>query len=154
MTEAGTELELSQELIDLMMPMVSVLPDFEPGTGDDIMIRLLKAKSIEETEDVFKGRGLPMDVPIIITDLAKAPSDYAGGLGFYIVINAITPHNGEQAIYNTGSQSILGQLLSWHAAGELPVRCIARRSTKKTRAGFYPQQLTEVTRERPVKAGK
>lgn len=154
MTSTETAVEVSKELIDLMRPMITAIPDAEAGSGEEILMRLLKARTIEGLEEVFKGRELPLDVPIIITDLAKAPSDFAGGLGFYLVMNCITPHNGEQAVYNTGSGNIIGQLLALHAGDQLPVRAIARKNDKPTRDGFYPQRLHEITLERTAGADK
>lgn len=147
MSQPGTQMELSQELIDLMKPMITAVPDFEAGTGDDILKRLLQAKTIEELESVFKGRDLPLDRPWIITSIAKAKSDFAEGLGFYLVMNCIDPTNGEQVVYNTGSGNIIGQLLALHAQGNLPVRAVPVKATKPSANGFYPQRLTEIARE-------
>lgn len=152
MSQPGTQVELSQELIDLMRPMVTAVPDYEAGTGEDILKRLLVAKTIDELESVFKGRDLPLDRPWIIQGIAKAESDFKGGIGFYLVMNCVDPTNGEQKVFNTGSGNIMGQLLALFAQEAFPVRAVAIQADKPSKNGFYPQRLTEITLERTAAA--
>lgn len=146
MTETSTDIELSPALLKQFADMVTVIPDFEPGGGEQIYAAILTAGTIEDLESPWQGgRQLPTNRPVIVEGIAKAPSDFGAGLPFYLVLDCIELHSSERKEYVTGSTSIVAQLVRAYTLGAFPIRCMAVEADKVSRNGYRPQHLTEIS---------
>lgn len=78
---------------------------------------------------------------IVVTGLKKMPSDYAQGLGFFLVVSGYDPTTGEEVTFTSGSVGVAGQLVKAHHEGWLPLKCELVRSPRPTKNGYYPEHL-------------
>lgn len=78
---------------------------------------------------------------IVVNELRRMPSDFADGLGFYLVVTGADADTGEAVTFTTGATSVAAQLVKAHAAGWLPLKCELVESERPSASGYRPQHL-------------
>lgn len=124
--------------------LVSAIPADDTGTGTlAIVSRMLDAEAPEQlntTGELPSGEDMAGRV-LIVTGLTRRKSDYEGGMGVYLVVEAVDASSGEVLRFGTGSTGIVAALAKAHSAGWLPLRCEIVKAPKPTKSGFYPHNL-------------
>lgn len=67
-------------------------------------------------------------------------SEFEGGIGVYLIVEALTL-DGEAIKLAVGQSDPLAKIVKLHELGELPWPVAFERSKKATKAGFYPINL-------------
>lgn len=75
-----------------------------------------------------------------IVSVRNSDFDEAGGLGIYLIVEATTV-NGELVKLAVGAKDPIGKLVKLHELGAFPWAVVFERSTKATKAGFYPVNM-------------
>lgn len=109
---------VSQATMALFAQMAVGIPEAEDGQAyEAIVMKLLQADDVDalnapwDTDDTESLVGYRLK----IESLTRRPSDYAGGLGMYLVAQGVNLGTGEPFTWTTGSVSIVAQLARcWH----------------------------------------
>lgn len=153
--EETTDLVLKPETLKLFATMASGIPESQGDATDGILLSILGAKTWDELDDAWdttKSEKL-VDKEMRIDTLIRRPSEYAGGLGVYLVVQGVDMTTNEPVTFTTGAISVVGQLVGAYFNGWLPLYAILRRATKPTANGYYPQHLEFIGKgEHTVKA--
>lgn len=122
---------------------LSTVPEVDEGSYENILVKLMNASNVYELDSPFTTDSLAeyKDQPIDITSIRQAPSEFAGGLGVYLLIDLVDLGDGSESTVSTGSVSIVAQLVRANTLGLFPLRCIPRVAKKPTKKGYYPQHL-------------
>lgn len=143
MTESSEVMELPESTLKAFASMVTIVPDFEPGGGEKIIEQILAAKTIADIDAPWSGgRKMPTGRLLYITDIAKAPSDYPGGLPFYLVVSTVLPSTGQVTEYAAGSTMVVAQLVKAFSLKEFPIAGEVTETPIKTRPGQTAQHFT------------
>jgi len=145
----GTTSTLSRigEMQHEIARMVEDIPEAKTDDGEaNIVAAILSAGSLDQLDSAWEARGLEsyLDRRVTITGLRKGQSDFADGIGIYLLIDA-TDDQGRKVVLTTGSVSCVVQLVKAHALGVLPATFIPRQAKKASAAGYFPLHL-EVAR--------
>ena len=121
--------------------------DAIPTSGEDGLLAILEL--IVDTEDPDRldaawntsGFGDWLGYAMTISNPRKAKSKLAGGLGFFLIVDALIKTTGEQVTLTTSATAIMGQILVANARGYLPMDFVPLEKEEPTENGFYPQHL-------------
>ena len=116
------------------------------GGGDGILGILEQIAAAENPDQLDRawnsaGFGQWLGYALEISNPRKLPSDIAGGISFYLLVDAVVKHTGEFVTLTTGSYAIMAQILVAHDRGWLPRTFIPEQADEPTENGFYPQHL-------------
>ena len=130
--------EMEREL----RPMINAIPD-AGGDGEvNIIEQIMSAASIEDIDAAWEARGLDQYVgkKITVTGLRKGVSDFADGIGIYLLIDAVD-EDGRKVVLTTGSTSCVVQLIKAHTLQALPRTFIPRMAERASANGYFPMHL-------------
>jgi hypothetical protein len=151
----GKELEQAAQQVDVAVrdrfaEMALMLPKAEEAdaaeAADKIIAQIMGASSWNELDAPWSARGIEpfIDHPLRFDSAKVRPSDYADGLGIYLVCDVADMSTGELAQVTVGSVSIVAQLVRAWTLGAFPLFATPRKAAKPSKAGYYPLHL-EVT---------
>lgn len=123
--------------------MLNLVPD-AGGSELEILKTVLAAASMDELDAAWNAaEGLKKFVNkrIRIESAAKQPSQFAGGLGWYLVLHVVDTETGEKHVATNGSAAVMLQVLKAYSLNGIPFEAYVRQSDKATKNGFYPQHL-------------
>jgi len=142
-------LTIRDDLVDTYTTMMLAVPEAGGEGMDNILDQLARATTVAQLDQPWRSGGLGdyRDRPIIITGMRRMPSDYTGGLGWFLVLDIVDPSTGETAVVTTGSMSVVAQLVKAWVMDAFPLAVIPRLSRKPTKDGFYPQHLDIAPRQ-------
>lgn len=144
--QPGTDLApvISQELMSQFAAMAVGIPAAtDEDAYESIVLQLIQADGIDalnapwDTADLSDLAGYRLK----ITEIQRRDSDYAGGLGMYLVLKGINLGTGDKFVFTTGSVSIVAQLARAHFLGGFPVTCEIQVAETPTKNGYRPQHL-------------
>jgi hypothetical protein len=122
MTQSSDMVPLSPKLMQEFAQMVTTVPVYEGGSAEGLLQRILSATSVNQLDSAWsEERAIPIGRPVFITGIQAAPSDYPGGLGFYLIASTVQPSTGEVGEYTIGAQMVVAQLVKAHVLGEFPL---------------------------------
>ena len=121
--------------------------DAIPTSGEDGLLAILEL--IVDTEDPDRldaawnsqGFGEWLGYAMRISNPRKAKSKLAGGLGWFLIVDAVIRTTGEAVTLTTSATAIMGQILVAGAKGFLPMDFVPLEKEEPTENGFYPQHL-------------
>lgn len=120
------------------------------GDGMDGILRALaEATDFEDLDAPWRTEGMEslLNQPLAIRGLRRVESDYAGGLSWFLVVDAVVIATGELVTFTTGAVSVVAQLAKAWSLGVIPgLRVIPRQSDRPSANGYYPQHLEIVPR--------
>lgn len=140
----STELaEFDPALVARFAQMATLVPSEDGGGYERILDAILSAESWEALSDpwnvtnadTLRGKRLRID------SIMRRPSQFAGGLGIFLVVKAIDTRTGEALVITTSSVSIVAQLVRAYALKMFPLVAEWVVADKPTDRGFYPQHL-------------
>lgn len=134
--------------LQVFMKLLEQVPEPSDDVSAKIVLEILQAQNLEDLDRPWDVEGMRDHVDSIlrVKAVTRMPSDYVGGLGWYLVCQVDQPEIGEEFTLTTGSVSIVAQLVRAHCAGWLPLQVVVRKSKKPTRKGYWPMHLELVRR--------
>lgn len=135
---------LPPEIVRKFAQMAENVPDMANDAGGAMLDQILSAETVEQLDATLSGLPSAEDFggkPLDIIGIAKAPSDYEEGLGFYLIVDAVVAATGEAVRFSTGSTTIVAQLVKAYDLDAFPIRVIPKRADKQTRSGYWPWSL-------------
>lgn len=143
MTQSTEVAELPQALIAQFAEMVGIVPDFETGGGEGIIEQILAGTTLGDIDAPWTGgRKIPVGPMLYITDIAKTPSDYPGGLPFYLVVTTTLPSSGAMKEYSAGGTMVVAQLVKAFTLDELPIAGMIVETELRNRPGQKAQHFS------------
>lgn len=148
-TAPGTDIApvVSQATLALFAQMAVGIPEAtDEGAYESIVLQLLQADDIDALNapwdstdgDRLAGHRLKIET------ITRRQSDFAGGLGLYLVCQGTDMGTGEKFTWTTGSVSIVAQLArAWHLGG-FPVIAELIVGDPSPSTGRRPQHLKVV----------
>lgn len=135
------------ERANAVLAQLNTWLDLVPTSGEDGLLAILE--QIVATEDPgmidaawnSAGFGDWLGYAMTISNPRKAASKIAGGLGWFLIVDAIIKTTGEQVTLTTSSVAIMAQILLAAAKGFLPMDFVPLEKEEPTENGFYPQHL-------------
>lgn len=132
------------EVIGRLVDMAKLIPDGSQDTGlTALLAQVERAGSAEELSaawDTTGGEAL-IGKRLRIMSLKRLQSDFADGLGLFLVVTAVDTKTGEVVTFTTGSVAIVAQLIVANARNWLPIEAEVVKSDRPTPDGYYPQHL-------------
>lgn len=129
----------------------SMITDVPEAGGDgfaSILAALAGATDVADLDAPWRSQGLGdlVNVPLRIMGIRRMPSDYPGGLPWFLVADGAVLGTGERVTFTTGAVSVVAQLVKAHQLGAFPLDVIPRQSERPSANGYFPQHL-EVVRK-------
>ena len=123
--------------------IIAKVPEAGNEAFDRILTQLFNAKTANDLDAPWKTESFRAlsGHEILITDIKQLPSDYQGGLGYYLIVNYVDKETGEECVGTTGSVSIVAQLVKAYVLGALPLSATVVVSERPSKQGFYPMHL-------------
>jgi hypothetical protein len=135
---------VSQQTMALFSQMAVGIPEADDGEAyENIVLQLLNADGVDDfnapwdTEAATQLAGKMLK----IESMARRSSDFAGGLGLYIVVKGIRMDTGEAFVLTTGGIANVASLARLHFTGKLPAVAELVIADTPTANGFRPQHL-------------
>lgn len=130
--------------------------DAVPTSGEDGLLAILEL--IVATEDPDRldaawnssGFGDWLGYAMTVSNPRKAKSKLAGGLGWFLIVDAVVKSTGEQVTLTTSATAIMAQILVAGAKGYLPMDFVPLEKEEPTENGFYPQHLRVWKQHMPI----
>lgn len=142
MTQSQEVMTLPPALLKQFADMVTIIPDFEPGGGESIIAQILGAKTLADIDAPWTGgRKAPVGPILFIVGVSKAPSDFDGGLPFYLIIETFLPMSGEIKEYSVGGTMVVAQLVKTFVQGDFPVAGTIVEKALRDRPGQSAQHF-------------
>lgn len=135
--------DAEKALVQQFASMVTSLPVIPQDGGLGILASIFAATTLEELDRTWtdKGEDWALDRDLIFERLEYGESDFASGIGFYILVHGTDPDSGEEFVFSTGSVNVMGQLVMAHSMGQLPFVGRIVRNDRATRNGYHPQHI-------------
>lgn len=134
---------LPAKVVEAYSAMIADVPEAGGDGMAPILLALAQADHPDDLDAPWRSTGMEdlVNVPLLIQGIRKMPSDYPGGLPWFLVVDAAIIATGELVTFTTGAVSVVAQLAKAHALGAFPWRVIPRQSDRPSKAGYYPQHL-------------
>lgn len=151
-SQAGTDLVpvVSPETMALFAQMAVSIPEADTGDAyESIVLQLLNADNVDDfnapwdTDATEKLAGKRLK----IESISRRQSDFAGGLGIYIVTKGVNLDTGEPFVWTTGGVANVATLARIHFQGRLPAIVEIVIADTPTANGYRPQHLKILTME-------
>lgn len=112
-------------------------------SADDMLVDILTATTVD---DILGGNAIHLQdiigTPFTINKATLRESDYDAGLPAFVVLN-VTFDGGNNGVVTTGASTVVAQVIRMHQIGVFPQRVNSYKTTKPTKAGYYPVQLVK-----------
>lgn len=134
---------LNPQAVKAYEGMMADVPEAESGSYDRILEQLAEAKSLTDLEAPWRARGGEqyLGTWLRFRGIRKSPSEFKGGIPWYLIVDAVTIPDGELATFTTGSLNVVAQLVRAHALGLFPFTAMLVESERETASGQRPQRL-------------
>jgi hypothetical protein len=143
MTETGTDIQLSDEIVQQFAVMASALEKYDPEGMEKILSDIARANTVEDYNKILDGeRQLPFDRLVRIDRVRYAESEFAAGLPFYLVLDGVDINAERTEQWVTGATTVVAMLVRAACMGHLPVVGFAKESDKPTKSGYRPINWT------------
>lgn len=145
-TPPGTEIVpvVSQATMALFAQMAVGIPEAEDGDAyESIVSALLTADNPDDfnapwdtaAAEQLAGKRLRIE------SMTRRASDFAGGLGHYIICKGVVLDTGEPFVFTTGGIANVASLARIHFTGKLPAIVELVIADTPTSRGYRPQHL-------------
>lgn len=142
--------KLPEALLAQFSQMAVMLPETESDGGASIIEQVLGAVDVQDLDAPWdaKDPDALLDKWIIVTEVTRSISDYADGLGVFLVITSVDDDSGEEFVWTSGSMGVVAQLVRAYTMDWLPCRCRLVKAERKTKSGYDTYHL-EVSKQQP-----
>lgn len=123
--------------------LIMAIPEAEASDGSEMIADILMATTWEQLNEDSKLPSFDDLAPMTfrVNDITRAPSDIAGGLGWYLLVDCHTAERGDFKV-QTSSGVPMAKLIKLYFMGAFPASVSISRAEKATRNGMHPLNLT------------
>jgi hypothetical protein len=123
--------------------MIATVPEAGGDGIDNILVQIAQAADVADLDAPWRSTGLVelRNIPIRVTAIRRIASDYAGGLPWFLVVDAAVRATGETVTFTTGAVSVVAQLVKAWSMGAMPLDVVPRVAERASKNGYYPQHL-------------
>jgi hypothetical protein len=134
---------LRPEVVEAYEAMIATVPEAGGEGFEGILAAIALATDVADLDAPWRAEGLKafVNAPIRVTGIRKMPSDYAGGLPWFLIIDGAIKATGETVAITTGAVSVVAQLVKAWQLGSYPLDVIPRIATRASRNGYFPMHL-------------
>ena len=145
-TAPGTDVVpvVSQATLALFGQMAVGIPEADDGEAyEGIVLQLLGADNLDAFNAPWDSNAAAdlAGKRLKIDSMARRASDFAGGLGMYIVVKGVILDTGEPFVWTTGGVANVASLARIHFTGKLPAIAELVIADTPTASGYRPQHL-------------
>lgn len=139
----GEPAVLSPQVIEAYESMIETVPDAGGGGFDSILRAIATATDAADLDAPWRSEGIKefANARLRVLGIRKMPSDFEGGLAWFLIIDAAIVATGEVIAVTTGALSVVAQLVKAHQLGAFPCIVTPRVATRPSRNGYYPVHL-------------
>lgn len=139
----GGPAALRPEIVASYESMLASVPDAGDAGFERILEAIANAQDKTELDAPWRSSGLEelADIPLTVRGITKIPSDFPGGLPWFLVVDAVNEESGEALTITTGAVSVVAQLTKAWAMGAFPLRVKAVVAQRPSKSGYYPVHL-------------
>lgn len=141
MTQSKEVVPLSPKVLAEFSDMIRMVPGGSGGI-DSMLEQIFTSEGLEGLDKPWAGDGLP-ELPIgpllVFAAVEWRESDFAGGLGAYLVVDVADPSTGKTTKYSNGAVMVVGQLVKAYVSGEFPFAGFIEEVD--TRNGYKSQHI-------------
>lgn len=150
----GKPQPIRQEIVEAYDSMLATVPDAEGAGYDRILEAIARAGSLAELDAPWRSSGLEelAGIPLVIRGISKIPSDFPGGLPWFLVVDAVSEPTGEPVTVTTGAINVVAQLVKAWSLGAFPLRVRPTVADRPTKSGYFPQHLEILTQPKATAA--
>ncbi len=131
-------------VVERFTELMSSIPEADSSEAlERIVAQIMDSETVEDLDAAWSGMGMTkvLGRALVFQEIKLLPSDYTGGLKWYLGCDCVMQATGEKTFVTTGSIAIMAQLATAHRKGLLPFTAVPRQAERPSRAGFYPQHL-------------
>jgi len=134
---------LDPRVVEAYEGMIADVPEAGGDGFEAILEAIAAASSAAELDAPWRSAGLEglANVPIVVSGIRKMPSDYPGGLPWFLVVDAAVRATGERITVTTGSVGVVAQLVKAWSLDAFPLTVVPRMAARPSRSGYYPMHL-------------
>lgn len=134
---------LRPSVVEAYESMITSVPEAGADGFDSILAALAMATDVADLDAPWRSTGLTAvaNVPIRVTGIRKMPSDFPGGLPWFLIIDGAIIDTGETVAITTGAVSVVAQLVKAWALDAFPLDVVPRIAARPSRSGYFPQHL-------------
>lgn len=136
-------LVLSVQVIDAYEAMIESVPEAGQDGFEGILEAIALAGDWRALDAPWRSSGMTelANQALVVTGIRKMPSDYPGGLPWFLVIDGANMATGERIAVTTGAVSVVAQLVKAHQLDLFPLVVIPRVADRPSKSGYYPVHL-------------
>lgn len=134
---------LARGVVETYESMIATVPEAGGDGFDSILAAIALATDARDLDAPWRSEGLTAfaNVPLVLTGIRRMPSDYPGGLPWFLIVDGAIEETGETIAITTGAVSVVAQLVKAWALDAFPLRVVPRVATRPSRNGYFPQHL-------------
>lgn len=134
---------IRRDIVTAYESMLASVPDAGGNGLDGILEAIARATRVTDLDSPWRTAGLEAyrNVRLRVTGIRKLPSDYTGGLAWFLVIDAAIAQTGELVTITTGALSVVAQLVKAWSMDTFPLDVFPRMAERASAGGFYPWHL-------------
>lgn len=142
-TNGGQSAPISADAVAPFEGYLAAVPDAEGAGYESILAQIDQAQSITDLDAPWRTSGLEAykDRQLVVRGIRKMPSDFAGGLMWFLVVDAVEKVTGERVTFTTGAIGVVAQLVKAHALDAFPLTVVPKQSERVTRSGYHVWHL-------------
>jgi hypothetical protein len=150
----GKMVPLRAEVIEAYDSMLASVPDAEGEGYERILEQIAAATNPADLDSPWRSGDLAelAGIPLVIRGIRKRPSDFGGGLPWFLIVDAVNEVTGEPLVVTTGAVSVVAQLTKAYALNAFPLRVRPVVAERPTSSGYYPQRLEILTQPKATQA--
>ena len=135
------------DVIEAYEAMIASVPDAGGDGFESILAAIALASAPSQLDAPWRSTGLAgfANTPLVVTGIRKMPSDFPGGLPWFLIIDAANLLTGEVVSITTGAVSVVAQLVKAWSLDAFPLRVVPRIAERPSANGYFPQHLEIVS---------
>lgn len=150
----GEPQPISGAVVAAYESMLATVPDAGGAGFERILEAIAQAQDVRELDAAWRSEGLAelAGIPLSIRGITKMPSEFEGGLPWFLVIEAVNEVTGEPVTVTTGAVSVVAQLVKAWSMGAFPLRARPVVAERPSSRGYYPVHLEILTQPKATAA--
>lgn len=138
--------------LEMYRGMITAIPEAPESDGSELIAQILMSTDISDSRGTQKlpaGKDL-VGRTLAVQSVVRYPSDIDGGLGWYLVADAVDTNTGEQVRFQTSAGSLMAWLVKLHFSDALPATI--KVTAAETRKGMTAISCEVLAASAPLRA--
>lgn len=139
----GKPLPIRSEVVEAYESMLASVPEAGDSGYESILEAIALATDASQLDAAWRSAGFEelAGIPLTVRGIRKVRSEFAGGLPWFLVVDAVNETSGEPLTLTTGAVSVVAQLTKAWALQAFPLRVRPVVAERPSSSGYYPQHL-------------